>query len=156
MFLKILFIYHVYFCNKARSQGWKRFSSLQQAPGTTLNYRAAKCVGSVESEFPGVQQIEGSSTAAAPSVAALTHLAIVWEARLIESKHREGARIGRLFHTYIFYLLIRYFKMHTCHVEVLYCKLGRYQRSSEEVLLHSLIKTICHITQLTISAKTNS
>ena len=37
----------------------------------------------------GVQQTEGSSTAAAPSVMALTHLAIVWEALLIESEHKE-------------------------------------------------------------------
>lgn len=32
-----------------------------------------------------VQQTDGSSTAAAPSVTALTHFAIVWEALLMES-----------------------------------------------------------------------
>lgn len=58
-----------------------------------------------EREFTGVQQTEGSSTAAAPSVAALTHLAIVWEARLIESEHREGANI---FYICIFYLFIHH------------------------------------------------
>lgn len=42
----------------------------------------------------GVQQTEGSSTAAAPSVAALTHLAIVWDALLMESAHRERANRG--------------------------------------------------------------
>lgn len=46
--------------------------------------------------FQGVQQTEGSSTAAAPSVTALTHLAIVWEALLTESEHGEG----RLFYVF--------------------------------------------------------
>lgn len=35
-----------------------------------------------------VQQTDGSSTAAAPSVTALTHFAIVWEALLMESEDR--------------------------------------------------------------------
>ena len=43
--------------------------------------------------FSGAQQIDGSSTAAAPSVTALTHLAIVCEALLMESEHRKGAGI---------------------------------------------------------------
>lgn len=34
------------------------------------------------------QQTDGSSTAAAPSVTAFTHLAIVWEALLMESERR--------------------------------------------------------------------
>lgn len=86
----------------------------------------------------GVQQTEGSSTAAAPSVTALMHLAIVWEALLMESEHREG----RLFHIFRFVFLHIYALIHkhqlTRHVEVLYCELRRYQRSCQEVLVHSL------------------
>ena len=39
--------------------------------------------------YLGIQQTDGSSTAAAPSVTALTHLAIVWEALLMESEQEQ-------------------------------------------------------------------
>lgn len=50
------------------------------------------CVASEEKGravvISSVQQTDGSSTAAAPSVTALTHFAIVWEALLMESEDR--------------------------------------------------------------------
>ena len=49
-----------------------------------------------------IQQIDGSSTAAAPSVTALTHLAIVCEALLMESENREGAGVRSLFYICIY------------------------------------------------------
>ena len=75
----------------------------------------------------GVQQMDGSSTAAAPSASALTHFAIVWEALLIES---ETAQIDLIVSWLTFFIFtLRRKHTITCHVEVLCSYLRWYQRS---------------------------
>lgn len=82
-------------------QSWfsaaKTIQQYTQASRATSTYGATQssemCVASDEKGraviISSVQQTDGSSTAAAPSVTALTHFAIVWEALLMESEDRK-------------------------------------------------------------------
>lgn len=77
-------------------QSWfsaaKTIQQYTQALRATSKQSSEMCVASGEKGravvISSVQQTDGSSTAAAPSVTALTHFAIVWEALLMESEDR--------------------------------------------------------------------